>query len=64
MKPVSPTHSRWEGLTREPVKDSIWERSSRFHVLPIEKVPFAFSLDLCMRTRPDLRTATMMIRGF
>lgn len=39
-------------------------RSSRFHVLPMEKVPFGFSLDLCMRTRPDLRTATMMTRAF
>lgn len=39
-------------------------RSSRNHVLPIEKVPLGFSLDLWTRTRPDLRTATMMTRGF
>jgi hypothetical protein len=39
-------------------------RSSRFHVFPIENEPFAFSRPLCMRTRPDLRTATMMTRAF
>ena len=39
-------------------------KSSRFHVFPIEKVPLAFSLALCMRTRPDFRTATIITRGF
>lgn len=46
------------------MKDSITVKSSRTQVFPIEKVPFAFSLALCMRTRPDFRTATMMTRGF
>jgi hypothetical protein len=64
MKPVSPAHSRLLAPTCGPVKDSMWLRSSMFHVLPTEKVPFGFSLDLCMRTRPDLRTAMMMTRGF
>ena len=59
-----PPHSLWSQATLGPVKDSIRERSSRFQVLPMEKVPLAFSLDLCMRTRPDLRTAMMMVRGF
>lgn len=40
------------------------ERSSRFHVLPMEKEPLGFSLDLWTRTRPDFRTAMMMTRGF
>src|ERR1700712_3549944 len=30
----------------------------------MENVPLTFSLALCMRTRPDLRTATIMRRGF
>ena len=39
-------------------------KSSRTHVLPIEKVPLAFSLALCIRTRPDFRTAIIMTRAF
>ena len=46
------------------VKDSITSKSSNTHVFPIEKVPLAFSLALCIRTRPDLRTATMITRAF
>jgi hypothetical protein len=64
MKPVSPAHCLLRGSTVVDVKDSRADRSFRSQVLPMEKVPLAFSLDLCMRTRPDLRTATMMIRGF
>lgn len=30
----------------------------------MENVPFTFSLALCIRTRPDLRTAMMITRGF
>lgn len=30
----------------------------------MENVPFAFSLALCIWTRPDLRTATITRRGF
>jgi hypothetical protein len=30
----------------------------------MEKVPLTFSRALCMRTSPDLRTATIMSRGF
>lgn len=64
MKPVSPADCFWTGSADGPEKDWMRDKSSRFHVFPIEKVPFAFSLDLCMRTRPDFRTATMMIRSF
>ena len=46
------------------MNDSIIAKSSRFQVLPIEKVPFGFSLALCIRTRPDFFTATTMTRGF
>lgn len=63
-KPVSPAHCRLCGFAWGDVYDSICVRSSKFHVLPIEKLPLGFSLDLCMRTRPDFRTATIMIRGF
>lgn len=63
-KPTSPAHSWNVGLAVGLVYDSMAERSSRNHVFPIENVPFGFSFDLCMRTRPDFRTATMMIRGF
>ena len=38
--------------------------SSKFHVLPMLKLPLVFSLALCIRTRPVLRTAMMMSRGF
>ena len=40
------------------------DKSSRFHVLPMEKEPLLFSRALCIRTRPVLRTATTMTRGF
>lgn len=63
-KPVSPAHSLCCGFTPRPVKDSMWVRSSRFHVLPMEKVPLGFSLALCMRTRPERRTEMMITRGF
>jgi hypothetical protein len=46
------------------MKDCTADRSSSIHVFPIEKVPFAFSLALCILTRPDLRTATIIRRGF
>jgi hypothetical protein len=46
------------------VKVCTADRSSSIQVFPIEKVPLAFSLALCIRTRPDLRTATIMRRGF
>ncbi len=59
-----PAHCRKSGLATTDVKDSMPERSFRSHVLPMEKVPFAFSLDLCTRTLPDFRTATTMTRGF
>lgn len=45
-------------------KDSMTVRSSMFHVLPIENVPLEFSRALCILTLPELRTATMMTRGF
>lgn len=45
------------------MKDSIEVRSFKSQVLPMEKVPFGFSLDLCTRTRPDFRKATMMSLG-
>ena len=61
---MSPAHWRKSGETLGPVYDSIVDRSSRFHVFPIEKVPLMFSLVLCTRTRPDFLTATMMTRGF
>lgn len=44
--------------------DSMAVKSSIFQVLPIEKVPLAFSRALCILTLPELRTATMMTRGF
>lgn len=34
------------------------------HVLPIEKVPLAFSRALCSLTLPVLRTEIMMMRPF
>ena len=40
------------------------DKSSRAQVLPIEKEPLLFSLALCIRTRPDFRTAMTIIRGF
>lgn len=61
---MSPAHSFAFGSHVGAVYDSIRVRSSRFHVLPTEKDPLAFSFDLCMRTRPDLRTAMMITRAF
>jgi hypothetical protein len=34
-----------------------------FHVLPMEKLPLAFSRALCIITRPVERTAMMIRRG-
>ena len=68
MNPIPPAHclccssSTLVGFM--PLKDWTAERSSSIHVFPMENVPLTFSLALCMRTRPDLRTATMMRRGF
>ena len=45
-------------------KDSMRVKSSRCQLLPMENVLFWFSLPLCILTRPDFRTATMMTRGF
>lgn len=39
-------------------------KSSRFHVFPMENDPFVFSRALCIRTRPDFRTATRITRCF
>ena len=46
------------------VNVSIAVSSSKFHVLPMLKLPLLFSLALCMRTRPVLLTAMMINRGF
>src|SRR5690348_9730443 len=68
IKPMPPAHclccssSGFAGVA--PLKDLTDVRSSSIHVLPIEKDPFAFSRALCIRTRPDLRTATIINRGF
>jgi hypothetical protein len=48
----------------DPLKDCTADKSSSIHVFPIEKVPLAFSLALCIRTRPDFLTATIIRRGF
>jgi hypothetical protein len=63
-KPDGPAHSWNRGSVLGPVYDSILDKSSIFHVLPMEKVPLLFSLDLWRRTRPVLRTDMMMTRGF
>ena len=47
-----------------PLKDSMAVNSSKFHVLPMLKLPLLFSRALCIRTRPVLRTAMMIRRGF
>lgn len=44
--------------------DMIAFSSSRFHVLPIEKVPLGFSRALWTLTLPDLRTATRITLFF
>ena len=40
------------------------DKLSSTQVFPIENVPLLFSLALCNRTRPDLRTATIMVLAF
>lgn len=69
VKPVLPAHARCcasrslcGGIV--PANDSIAESSSKFHVLPMLKLPLVFSRALCMRTRPEERTAIMIRRGF
>src|SRR4051794_38666531 len=67
-KPVSPAHLNCSASsavsgTRFP-NDSTMDRSSKFHVFPTEKVPFGFSLALCIRTRPVLLTAKRMTLSF
>ena len=66
--PVSPAHSlrccSSSVMGFRPVNDSIAVKWSNTQVFPMEKVPLLFSLALCNRTRPDLRTATIMVRTF
>lgn len=71
IKPTLPAHARccasfsvWGGVLGELEKLSIALNSSRFHVLPMLKLPLLFSRALCILTRPVLLTATMMRRGF
>jgi hypothetical protein len=47
-----------------PLKASMAVSSSKFHVLPMLKLPLLFSRALCILTRPVLRTAMMIKRGF
>jgi hypothetical protein len=47
-----------------PAKDSIADSSSKFHVLPILKLPLLFSLALCIRTLPVERTAMIINLAF
>ena len=68
MKPLSPADcffcsSSWF-LGSVWTKFSTADRSSMGHVLPIEKVPLAFSRALCSLTLPVFRTEIMIIRPF
>jgi hypothetical protein len=68
LKPVSPAHCLCNAssslLGTMCTKFSMAVRSYMPHVLPIEKVPFAFSRALCSLTILFLVTDIMMMRGF
>lgn len=70
MKPSPPAHDLYCASRSSLGGSELFEKlsialnSSRFHVLPMLKLPLLFSLALCMRTRPVLLTAIIMSRGF
>src|SRR6266516_8163277 len=68
VKPTPEAHSLRCSSSRlvgvAPLNDSTAVKSSKTQVLPIENDPFPFSRALCIRTRPDFRTATIIRRGF
>jgi hypothetical protein len=70
INPSPPAHDRYCASRSSFGGRALFEKlsialnSSKFHVLPMLKLPLLFSLALCIRTRPVLLTAIMMSRGF